>query len=291
MDEDPFSVARDETTAVVTLELNRPERMNAVGPRFFTALRDTVQRLSDEGRTRVLVVRSTGRHFCAGMSLDVFASGLPMLDTADARRRLAFQDSLRRLMACLDVLDEARFPVICAVQGGCVGAGLDLAAACDIRVCTADAFFTVQEIHIGMAADVGSLQRLPKIVPEGVARQMAYTGERLGAERALAVGLVNAVLADPAALHAHAAALAREIAARSPLAVAGSKRALNFARDHGVAESLAQMTLLQSAIFDLDEMARAIAAWKDKREAAFEALAPVTPVAAPILPAESGGRR
>jgi enoyl-CoA hydratase len=278
MANDFFALALDADHGVATLELNRPDRLNAVGPGFFTALRDEVQALSDGGRTRVLVIRSTGRHFCAGMALDVFASGLPMLDTGDARRRLAFQDSLRRLMACIDVLDEARFPVVCAVQGGCVGAGLDLAAACDIRVASADAFFTVQEIHIGMAADVGSLQRLPKIVPDGFARQMAYTGERVDAARALAAGLVNAVLPDAAALHEHALRLALEIAAKSPLAIAGSKRALNYARDHSTADALAQMTLLQSAIFDLDEMGLAIAAWKDKRAAGFDDLAPVHPL-------------
>lgn len=278
MANDFFSLAIDDASGVATLELNRSDRLNTVAPAFFGALRDDVQRLSDEGRTRALVIRSTGRHFCAGMALDVFASGLALLDTGDARRRLAFQDSLRRLMACFDVLDEARFPVICAVQGGCVGAGLDLAAACDIRVASADAFFTVQEIHIGMAADVGSLQRLPKIVPEGVARQMAYTGERLGAERALAVGLVNAVLPDAAALHAHAQQLAAEIAAKSPLAIAGSKRALNYARDHGTYDALAQMALLQSAIFDIGEMSAAIAAWKDKRPGDFDPLAPVAGV-------------
>jgi enoyl-CoA hydratase/carnithine racemase len=146
-----------------------------------------------------------------------------------------------------------------------LGGALDLAAACDIRVCTSDAFFTVQEIHIGMAADLGVLQRLPKIVPAGVAREMAYSGDRLGAERALAAGLVNEVLPDAAALHAHAEALAKRIAAKSPLAVAGSKRALNFARDHGTAQALEQMTLLQSAIFDIDEMTAAIAAWTSAR--------------------------
>lgn len=277
---DFFTLAHDEARGIATLELNQPERFNAVAPAFFPALRDTVQRLSDEGATRVLVLRATGRHFCAGMALEVFGSQLALLDTASARARLSFQQSLRRLMACFDVLDEARFPVVCAVQGGCVGAGLDMAAACDIRLCTEDAFFTVQEIHIGMAADVGSLQRLPKIVPEGVAREMAYTGDRLPARRALAVGLVNEVLPDAAALHERAQALAENIAAKSPLAIAGSKLALNHARDHGTAEALQQMTWLQSAIFDRAEMATAIAAWKDKRAAGFDPLAPVAPIAA-----------
>lgn len=260
---------------IAHLQLNRPERLNTMAPPFFPALRDAVQALNDSGETRVLVISSTGKHFCAGMSLDVFGGTNAMMDTASARTRLSFQESLRRLMGCFDVLDEVRFPVICAVQGGCIGGGLDLAAACDIRLCSADAFFTVQEIHIGMAADLGVLQRLPKIVPQGVAREMAYTGDRVGAERALAVGLVNAVLPDSTALLAHAMKLAHSMAAKSPLAMAGTKLSINYARDHGTAAALQQMTLLQSAIFDTTEMKEAIAAWKDKRDGQFDPLAPV----------------
>jgi enoyl-CoA hydratase len=126
-----------------------------------------------------------------------------------------------------------------------------------------------------MVADLGSLQRLPKIVPQGMARQMAYTGERVDAERALTIGLVNAVLPDADALLLHANELAAQIAAKSPLAIAGSKLALNQARDHGTAEALSQMTLLQSAIFDIGEMEKAITAWKLKQPAAFEPLAPL----------------
>ena len=260
---------------IAHLQLNRPERMNTMAPPFFPQLRDAVRALNDEGQARVLVISSTGKHFCAGMALDVFAGDSELMNTRSSRTRLSFQESLRRLMACFDVLDEMRIPVICAVQGGCIGGGLDLAASCDIRLCTADAFFSVQEIHIGMAADLGVLQRLPKIVPQGVAREMAYTGERMPAERALAVGLVNAVLPDAAALLEHAMKLARGIAAKSPLAMAGTKLAINYARDHGTAAALQQMTLLQSAIFDTDEMSEAIAAWKDKRDGRFEPLAPV----------------
>jgi len=273
MDNDFFRLERP-APGIAHLQLARPERLNTLAPGFFTALRDTVTALDEAGDTRVLVISSTGRHFSAGMALEVFDGGMPMLDTSSARRRLAFQDGLRRLMRCVDVLDEARFPVIAAVQGGCIGGALDLAAACDIRVASADAFFTVQEIHIGMAADLGVLQRLPKLVPPGVARQMAYTGERMDAGRALAVGLVNAVLPDTPALHAHALDLARQIAEKSPLAIAGSKLALNHARDHGTAESLQQMTLLQSAIFDIDEMRRAIAGWKAKAAPSFDPLPP-----------------
>ena len=289
---------------IAHLQLSRPERLNTMEPAFFPALRDTVRQLHEDGTARVLVISSTGRHFSAGMSLDVFVGSgsaarrppddrrdpsesaareavgaiMQMLDTSSARARLTFQDTLRQLMDCFSALDDARFPVICAVHGGCIGAALDLACACDIRLCSADAFFTVQEIQIGMTADLGVLQRLPKIVPNGVAREMAYTGERLPAERALAVGLVNAVLPDADTLLSHAMALARSIAAKSPLAAAGAKLALNHARDHGTAASLRQMTLLQSAIFDSGDMAEAIAAWRGQREGEFAALAPIVKV-------------
>jgi enoyl-CoA hydratase len=262
---------------IARLLLNRPERMNAMTPAFFEMLRDAVQQLHDEGRARVLVISALGKHFSAGMSLDTFTGGQVLPPTTTPRARLSFQDTLRRLMACFDVLDAARFPVICAIQGGCIGGALDLATACDLRYCSGDAFFCVQEINIGMTADVGSLQRLPKIVAPAVAREMAYTGERLPAERALAAGLVNAVLPDAAALQAHAMTVARTIASKSPLAIAGSKLALNYARDHGTAAALAQMAVLQSAIFDTGDIAEAIVAWKDKRSGSFDPLAPVPP--------------
>ena len=272
---DFFRIDLDPASGIAELVLNRPERMNTMAPAFFPALRDAVQALDDAGATRVLILRGEGKHFCAGMALDTFAPDgamQAMLATASARKRLAFQTQLRRLMACFDVLDAARFPIVCAVQGACVGGALDLAAACDFRVCSADAFFTVQEIHIGMAADLGVLQRLQRLLPQGLARELAYTGDRLGAERALATGFVNAVLADGDALRAHARKLAASIAAKSPLAVAASKLALTYARDHSTADSLAQMTLLQSAVFDIDEMARAIAAWQAKTSAVFDPL-------------------
>ncbi len=270
-----FSLATD-AQGISHIRLNRPERMNTMSPPFFPALRDAVRGLHDAGRTRALVISSTGKHFSAGMALDTFGGDNAMLDTRSARSRLSFQDSLRRLMECFTALDEARFPVLGAIQGGCIGGALDLAAVCDMRYCTVDAFFCVQEINVGMAADLGVLQRLQHLMPAGLARELAYTGERLGAERALSCGLVNAVLPDPDALLAHVMGLARGIADKSPLAVATSTLALNHARDHGTAAALAQMSLLQSAVFDTAEMGQAISAWKSKRPAEF---APLNPVA------------
>ncbi len=272
-----FTVERDARgiTGLVHLQLCQPARLNTLSLPFFPALRDLLRSLHDEGRTRVLVISSTGKHFSAGMALDTFAGDSPALDTSNARARLSFQDMLGRLMDCFTALDEARFPVLCAVQGGCIGGALDLAAACDMRYASADAFFCVQEINIGMAADLGVLQRLQRLLPQGLARELAYTGERLGAERALSLGLVNAVLPDAAALLEHVMQVAKQIATRSPLAIATSKLALNHARDHGTAASLAQMKLLQSAVFDTAEMARAISGWQQKKDADFDPLNPV----------------
>ena len=255
---DTFFDLEERANGVSVLTLCRPERLNTMAPAFFPALRDAVQRLQAEGRTRALVIASTGKHFSAGMALDVFASDMGLLDTSDARRRLAFQTGLRQLMACFDALEQAHFPVIAAIQGGCLGGALDLAAACDLRVCSTDAFFAVQEIHI--------------------ARELAFTGDRLGAERALAVGLVNAVLPDAAGTLARALELATAIAAKSPLAMAGSKLALNYAVDHPTMDALQQMTLLQSAIFDIGEMGRAIDAWQRKAPSEFAPRAPMAPI-------------
>lgn len=143
-------------------------------------------------------------------------------------------------MADLDTLAQAPFPVIAAIQGGCLGVALDLVLACDMRYCSNDTFFVVQEINIGIMPDMGTLQRLPKLIPEGVAREYAFTGRRLPATRAKLLGLVNEVFADAQALLDGAMLAAGEIAARSPLAIAGSRAALNYVRDHSVEERLAQ---------------------------------------------------
>ncbi|WP_233630426.1 enoyl-CoA hydratase-related protein [Burkholderia gladioli] len=211
MSSDHFQLDIDK--GVAHLQLSRPDQFNVMDRAFFTGLRDHVRALDQGGEVRALVISSTGKHFSAGMDFQEFARMMGDFDTGSPRRRLGFQHALAGLMNCFDVLDKARFPVICAVQGGCIGGGLDLAAACDIRLCSTDAFFCLQETQIGMTADLGVLQRLGRLIPAGAARQMAYTSERVGAERALALGLVNAVLPDAGALLQRAMELAREIAA------------------------------------------------------------------------------
>jgi enoyl-CoA hydratase len=165
-------------------------------------------------------------------------------------------------------------PVLAAIQGGCIGGAVDMICAADVRYCTDDAFFCVQEINIGMTADVGTLQRLQHLVPSGAARELAYTGRRMPARRAKEIGLVNEVYADAAAMLEGVMQIAREIAQRSPLAICGSKEMLNYARDHSVEDSLRYMATWQAGMYQPADMAESFAAKQQKREPVFEELAP-----------------
>lgn len=261
---------------VAHVQLNRPERLNAMVPAFWAEIPRVFRELDAAGGTRVAVLSSSGRHFSAGMDLSVFDGGTA-LDTGSVLARERFRQQLRRLQAAFEALAQARFPVIAAVQGGCVGGAVDLVTACCLRYCTADAFFTIQEIHLGMMADVGTLNRMPRQLPEAVVRELAYTGDRLGAARAERLGFVNGVFDSPQAMQDGVLAVARRIAAKSPLAVAASKEMISYARDHGVAESFAYLNALQPGIFNPDDIARAVAAQKAGTAAVFDDLPPLAP--------------
>ncbi len=259
---------------VAHLSLNRPESLNTMSPTFWRELDNVLRELHDEGRARALVISSTGKHFSAGMALETFGGAITMDDQSPEGRAAIF-DLLTDMQATFTRLEALRVPVIFAIQGGCVGAGVDMICAGCIRYASADAFFCIQEINIGMVADVGTLQRLPKLIPMGVVKELAYTGRRLGAQRALAVGLVNEVFDTHAAAVDAALQCAREIASKPPVAIWGSKQAIDYARDHSVQDSLRQMGWLQGAIWSNAHVRESIAAMKERRTAQFDALAPL----------------
>ena len=266
----------DISDAVAHVRLSRPEALNTMTADFWRELPDIVTGISDNASARVVVISSTGRHFSAGMDLSVFTgdhlAGAPVAEAG--RRQARLRSNAQVLQWSFTALEKARIPVIAAVQGGVIGGAVDLVTACDLRYATADAFFCVQEINIGMTADVGTLQRLGNVVGEGFAREMAFTGRRVPASRAYEVGLVQEVYVGHESLLQGALDTAREIAEKSPLAIWGTKVALNFARDHGVDASLEQIATWQAGMFQPQDMTEAFTAKAEKRSPVFDELLP-----------------
>lgn len=244
---------------VAHLKMSRPERRNAMAAAFWTELPAIVRELDASGKVRALLLSSTGPHFCAGLDLSLFQSA-DIASAATPEGRLRFRRELERLQSSLSALAEARFPVIAAIQGGCIGGGVDMASACCLRYATRDAWFVIQEINLGMMADVGTFNRAPKQLPEAVIRELGYTGERLGAERAERLGFVNGLFDSHEALVAGALAVAQRIASKAPVAVAATKQMISFTRDHSVAESFAHLNALQPGIFSIEDIRRTVAA-------------------------------
>ena len=256
---------------VAHLVMNRPGQLNTMHPTFWRELDDIVTTLHREGTARALVFSSTGKHFSAGMALETFAGAIQMDDQSPEGRAAIF-DLLTDMQATFTKIENLRCPVIFAIQGGCIGGAVDMVTTGCIRYATADAFFCIQEVNIGMVADVGTLQRLPKLVPFAVVKELAYTGRRLGAAKAEQYGLVNAVFDTPEALLAAALQCAKDIASKPPIAIWGTKQAVTYARDHSVEDSLRQMGWLQGAIWSNAHVRESIAAMKDKRAGDFKPL-------------------
>ena len=261
---------------IAHVQMSRPQAVNAMNMDFWQELPQIMQTLDASGEVRVIVLSSSGKHFSAGMDLAVFSNpnALPMSGDpgrmAENLRRVVMQ-----LQAALSTLEDIRIPVLTAIQGACIGGALDMVCAADSRYCSADAYFTIKETELGMTADVGTLQRLPKLMPSGVVRELAYTGRNLGAQEALRLGFVNQVFDDHATLIDGVMSIAAQIAKNSPLAVTGCKEMINFSRDHTVADSLKYMATWQSGMFRAADMQRSFTAKAQKQSAEFEGLWPV----------------
>ena len=267
-----FTLARQDTIA--HLVLNQPAAFNTMDPTFWRELDEVLTGLHRDGQVRALVISSTGKHFSAGMSLDTFGAAIAMDDSSPEGRAAIF-DLLTDMQSTFSKLESLRIPVIAAIQGGCIGGAVDMVTACCIRYATADAFFCIQEINIGMVADVGTLQRLPKLLPLGLVKELAYTGRRLPAHKALGFGLVNEVFDSQPAMVAAAMQCASEIAAKPPVAIWGTKQVIHYTRDHPVDDSLKQMGWVQGAIWSNAHVREAVSAMQQKRPAAFPDLTPL----------------
>lgn len=274
-----FNVTIEE--GIAHIQFSRPDKFNSMIREFWTEMPDIIEDISENAKARVIVISSQGKHFCSGMDLAVFGGndgiggGAKPDPRANEQRKESFRINVKHLQRAISCLDDARMPVLMAIQGGCIGGAVDLASSADMRYITSDGFFCIQEINIGMTADVGTFPRLCHLLPQGMLRELAYTGRRLPAHRAKELGLVNEIYDSHEDMLAAVMATAREIASKSPLAVAGSKVMINYARDHTIADGLDYIATWQTGMFQPSEMAEAFAAKAEKRDADFPDLVPI----------------
>ena len=261
---------------IAHVRFNRPEKANSMIPEFWRELPAAINDISDNALARVIVVSAEGKHFCSGMDVSVFMQG--GLDAAAENREVAseaFRHHIKSLQDTFSALENARQPVLAAIQGGAIGAGVDMVTACDCRYASADAFFCIQETAIGMTADVGTFPRLAKLIPEGWARQLSYTAERLPAAKAKEIGLVNEVFDSHEALLDGVMTVAKTIAKHSPLAVSGSKQMINYARDHSTGDALDYIALWNAGMLSADDIKESYMAKMEKRAPQYAGLKPI----------------
>ena len=258
---------------IAHIVLNRPEKRNSMCQSFWSDLPAIVQDIDENAKARVIVISSTGPHFSAGIDLEMLTSeGIATGDRNDPRHAAALMATVGALQLAFTTLESSRIPVLAAIQGGCFGGAVDLITACDLRYATADAFFTIYEINVGMTADVGTFPRIVKLIPEGVARELAYTGRRMPAEEARSAGLVNAVWQDQEAMLAGVMSVAQEIAEKPPLAVYGCKRAITYARDHSTSDALDHIAVWNAGMLNPGQIREALRAGQEQRPPEFSDL-------------------
>ena len=264
---------------IANLIFSRPDELNTMSRDFWVELGDVLDEINRNSDIRVVVMSSTGKHFCAGMDLNAFSNGVDNIPDNkkpdSARVGEAIYRVAKELQEYISTLEKIRVPVIAAIQGGCIGGAVDLVTACDIRLASNDAFFCIQEVNIGMAADVGTLQRLPRIIPDSKMRELAYTGRRMYADEAKETGLVSDTYDSQDKMLEAASSLAKEIASKSPVAIYGLKAVMNYSRDHSVKDGLEYNALWSGAMLSQKDMTEAMTANMEKREASFNDLVDV----------------
>jgi len=274
------NIRYDRRGPVAEIVLDRPEKLNAMPFELFYEMRDVFTEIDEDDEIRAAIVRAEGRMFTAGLDLKSAMPGFVAAaggngngrDSSSSRasQNLKLYRTIKDLQDCFTTIERCRKPVIAAVHGKCIGGGVDLVTACDIRLCSADASFAIFETKIAIVADVGTLQRITAIVGKGMAREMAFTGKFVAADLAERCGLVNRVYDDKDALLAGARELADEIAANSPLAVQGTKMVLNYSDEHSTGEGLEYVAQWNSSFFQSNDLLEAMNSFIEKRPTDFK---------------------
>lgn len=255
---------------IAEVALNQVKSANAMNQQAWNELEDVFVHLDNNSEVHAIILSGEGKHFCAGIDLQLLGS---IQEHVKNDEPAAASEKIRQMILTLqrpiNVIESCRKPVLAAVQGGCIGAGLDIVAACDMRYCTEDSFFTIKEIDMAMVADLGSLQRLPKILADGIVREMAYTGKNVGADEALTIGLVNQKYDSREDMMKSVKKIATEIANKSSLAVQGTKAVLNYSRENSVAQGLDYVATWNAGMLMSEDLKEAILAFKEKRPPSF----------------------
>lgn len=258
---------------VAHVRLARPDKRNSMIIAFWNELPALIKQLDSDGEVRAIVISSTGPHFSSGMDVSVFGGVASTPDKQQKLQRPArMRDTILRLQNSFTALEQVRVPVLAAVQGGCIGAGVDLVTACDMRYATRDAFFTIYETNLAMTADVGTFPRICKLMPDGMVRELAYTGRPLSASDAVSYGLVNSLYDTHEQMVASVLEIASVIASKAPLAVYGCKQMILHARDNTVADTLDYVALWNASFFQREEITEAMAASGSQRKGEFASL-------------------
>lgn len=245
---------------VATVWLNRPDKANSMNAPMWVELQACFEWIDSEPAIRAVILAARGKHFCAGLDLSMFADIVPNGEQDPARGSEQLRLIIKRLQGNLTAIERCRKPVLAAVHAVCVGGGVDLIACCDMRYACEGAEFSIKEIDVGMTADVGSLQRLPHIVPQGIVRELAYTGRHIDAAEAYEIGLINRAYATQDDLMQDVRQIAASIAAKSPLSIRGIKETLLYARDHSVEDGLNYIATWNSGMLSQRDVMAAIGA-------------------------------
>ena len=254
---------------VAHLKMNRPQKANGMTPEFWSELPRLTREIEQDTNIRAMVISGNGKHFTGGMDLAAFNSITDIMKSEPGRSAYELRQLILKLQDTFNALEEARFPVIAAIHGACIGGGIDMISACDIRLASKDAWFSIEEINIGMTADVGTLQRLPKLIAPGIVKELAYTGRKFSAVEAISWGFVNRICEDQQSVVEAALEMAKEIATKSPLAISGIKKAVDYSRDHSVTDSLDQIATWNGGMLRGQDLMAAMQAKMAKKEAVF----------------------
>ena len=256
---------------IAHLAFNRPDRANALNKRAWEEMKAIFEELDQNADVRVIILSGEGKHFCAGIDLEMLMNVGDFTNKGcESRKRERFIATLKHLQSCVSAIEQCRKPVLAAIHKACVGGAVDIVSACDMRYCTEDAFFCIKEVDMGLVADLGTMQRLPKIIPYGLAAEMAYTGKNVYGKEAKEMGLVNQVYPDKETMVTALTKIAETIAAKSPVTIRGTKHILQYSRDHSVMEGLNYMQTWNAAMIFSDDLMEAFQATMQKRKPVFK---------------------